>query len=595
MANFTPIAALRAFLESGTTATARTNIGLGNVDDTTDLLKPISAATQTAFNGVDDALDLKKDGTIRLYSSEGPTPHAMTVDEVDLFISTNSAEWTITLPPLTVDGTNLNETDYLGPYRISVSSGSTAGTTVNTVAVAPGEVIEYMTGTGGAWTYKLYPAGNGDIVTATAGVISDALTFSGQQELTGQLLTTGDSTVTRDLGDARYSAKEATEILVTQASDLSGALDSSIAYKLDGFIAMGSTQIIVPVGGLTIVGGGNNISGLTTSQTSHTLFIDSASDAGSLTLSDFDIKVDGLTSKVYDLDNSGAGGIIRISNVSYTDCTEIGEFDAFFAALFSDMVWFNAGQGMTFSGTWGGGINTNGFVPVNLSATGTAFKEGTSLVLGSRFISNANMNLQAGAVGFNFSESNFSMDGEFELLAGTYSGAGTPVTGITRGNTKCKWRDNNGLSNTYVGARWSLTTEIATSIGASNTYVKLAGTTTYADEQWFSNATDNAFVYDSTNPIECVIAGTMSLSAGNNNQVQVKVVQWDDSISDYIDIHEHGPITMSGAGVGENISILGYADLEINDRIEVWVQNLSAATDITMLEGTLISTTERAN
>jgi len=432
-------------------------------------------------------------------------------------------------------------------------------------------------------------------IQSNAGVISDALTFSGQIELTGQLATTADSAMNRALSDARYAGSAATEVIVTQASDLSGALDSTKSYKLDGIIAMGSQTITVPVGGLTIVGRGNNITGLTTSQASHTLFVDAASDAGSLTIAEMDIKVDGASSKVFDLDNSGAGGIVRIVNCSFTDCTEIGEFDAYFAALCSDMVWFNADQGMTFSGTWGGGVNTNGFVPINLGATGTAFKEGTALSFGSRFISNANMDLQSGATGFSFSESNFAHDGDFELLSGSYAGAGTVVTGITRGNTKCKWRDNNGLGNTYVGSRWALTTETATTIGSSNTYVKMAGTTTYADEQWFSNTTDNAFVYDSTNPIEAIIAGTMSVSAGNNNQLQIKVRQWDDSASAYIDIHEHGPITMSGAGAGENISILGYADLDTNDRIEVWIQNLTSATNITMLEGTLISVSERAN
>ena len=416
-----------------------------------------------------------------------------------------------------------------------------------------------------------------------------------QIQLPNQLATDDDSALTKGLGDGLYAGVVAIEIIVTQASDLSGTLDSTKSYKLDGIIAMGSQTITVPSGGLTIVGRGNNITGLTTSQASHTLFVDAASDAGSLTIAEMDIKVDGASSKVFDLDKSGAGGIVRIVNCSFTDCTEIGEFDAYFAALCSDMVWFNADQGMTFSGTWGGGINTNGFVPLNLGSTGTAFKEGTALVLGSRFISNANMDLQAGAIGFNFTESNFTHDGDFELLSGSYSGAGTVVTGITRGNTKCKWRDNNGLGNTYVGSRWALTTEIATSIGSSNTYVKMAGTTTYADEQWFSNTTDNAFVFDSTNPIEAIIAGTMSVSAGNNNQLQIKVRQWDDSASAYIDIHEHGPITMSGAGAGENISILGYADLDTNDRIEVWVQNLTAATNITMLEGTLISISERAN
>lgn len=40
-------------------AAARTNLGLGNVDNTSDADKPISTATQAAFNDIDAAVMLK--------------------------------------------------------------------------------------------------------------------------------------------------------------------------------------------------------------------------------------------------------------------------------------------------------------------------------------------------------------------------------------------------------------------------------------------------------------------------------------------------------------------------------------------------------
>ncbi len=58
MADITPITEVRAFMESGTTATARTNIGLGSVDDTSDLNKPISTATQLALDSKALATDV---------------------------------------------------------------------------------------------------------------------------------------------------------------------------------------------------------------------------------------------------------------------------------------------------------------------------------------------------------------------------------------------------------------------------------------------------------------------------------------------------------------------------------------------------------
>ena len=122
------------------------------------------------------------------------------------------------------------------------------------------------------------------------------------------------------------------------------------------------------------MGRGNNVSCLTTSENSFTLFVDATSDAGSLTLESLEIKVDGTSSKVFELDNSGAGGIIRIVNCNFLDCTELGDLDAFRAMLATNMVWFDCLEGFTFHGTWIGGVNIDGFVPVGIPTTATAFQ-----------------------------------------------------------------------------------------------------------------------------------------------------------------------------------------------------------------------------
>ena len=80
MADFTPITEVRAFLESGTTATARINIGLGNVDDTTDLLKPISTATQAEL----DATNAKIDKTLYSGAADSGSPWILDLSSEEL-------------------------------------------------------------------------------------------------------------------------------------------------------------------------------------------------------------------------------------------------------------------------------------------------------------------------------------------------------------------------------------------------------------------------------------------------------------------------------------------------------------------------------
>ena len=76
MANFTPAAFMRDFLESSDTATARANIALGNVDNTSDANKPVSTNTQAA-------LDLKANATaLAAHIADLADPHGVTAAQV---------------------------------------------------------------------------------------------------------------------------------------------------------------------------------------------------------------------------------------------------------------------------------------------------------------------------------------------------------------------------------------------------------------------------------------------------------------------------------------------------------------------------------
>ena len=64
-------------------------------------------------------------------------------------------------------------------------------------------------------------------------------------------------------------------IIVNQSNvttTLGGVIDSTKEYFIDGIIDLGTTEIIVPPTGMTIRGMSFNISGLTTSQSNHTMF-----------------------------------------------------------------------------------------------------------------------------------------------------------------------------------------------------------------------------------------------------------------------------------------------------------------------------------
>jgi len=392
-------------------------------------------------------------------------------------------------------------------------------------------------------------------------------------------------------------------IIVRTAADLSGALSSGVVYIVDGEIDMGTQAITVPSGGLEIGGYGLNVSKLYSTENSYTMFVDAASDAGNLFLSNITIDVSGTTSQVFDLDNSGANGAVEVNVTNFENCTSLGTLDAYRQFLLFNSFWNNCDDGLTFAGTWAGGASIRTFLVRNFGATGTVFTGSTSpaLTFGSRFICDGNIDVPSGATVYGFSESNFDNDGDFELIAGEYTGAGEVVdpAQIDQTSVKSRFRDNNfsggsGVDNTYIGSRWKVTTETTTP-ATVGTQVKLLGTTTYSDEEWFSNTTDNAFVYDSTLQSKMIIQGVVSIASGNNNQIVLLVRHWDDSASAYVDVWESPYLTTNGSGRGENKAVLAFVDMNENDRIELWARNDTDNDDMTMLENSELAIMERAN
>lgn len=383
------------------------------------------------------------------------------------------------------------------------------------------------------------------------------------------------------------------EILIRRASDF-GTIDSSKVYVIDGDVDMGTTSIVVPSTGIQIRGLGTVISKLRSTESAYTMFSNASSDSGDIFVSGVDIIVSGAGSQVFNLiDNDGTHNV-ELNDINFTGCTKIGILTDFRQFLIQRSFMLSCTGGWEFAGTWSGGARISTVLVRNF--TGTLFKGITGLTFGSRFLSDANIDIPSGSVGYDFQdESMFTNNAGYELISGQITGAGTLTSGIDESSVKSRWRSNNGIDNTYVGAQWELTTETATGVSSSATYYKASGSTTYINQQWFSNTTDNAFVYDSDEPINAIIQGSIGVTGTNGHNIQLKVRKWDDSAGSYVDIQTLPAHELSGANAASNISVLAYTNLDSpNDRIELWGQNVSNTGDFTIKENSLLSVEERA-
>ena len=373
-------------------------------------------------------------------------------------------------------------------------------------------------------------------------------------------------------------------------------IDSTKVYILDGVIDMGTQSVEVPSTGISIAGlnGGRDTSILLSTEDNHKMFVDKTGEnAGGMVMESMTVQTTGANSQVFDLDNNGSNNALDIVNVNFVACTSLGQLTGY-RQLLLELIGFIAIQdGLTFNESWGGFAVIDS-IAISLPEL-TLFKEGTNLTFDGSIRSNMNFLLvDTASVFMDFQENNILPDGGL-ALQGVRTAATNAMPNISGANVKAKYRNCRGIRNTYVGGQWTITTQATTNIISVNTPVKMAGTTAYVDMQHFSNATDNAFVYDSVEDIEIELRSSFSLSGSNNNQINVIAKKWDNLLGSYTDVSESGAITLNSAGRSENVTLFGYTNLCKDDRIEFWVENQTGSNDVTTLLGGLTAISERAS
>ena len=385
--------------------------------------------------------------------------------------------------------------------------------------------------------------------------------------------------------------------MVRDKQDLSGDLRSDVAYVIDGVVDMGSTSIVVPEGGLTIIGLDFNISSLESSENNYTMFVSpGGSYSGDLVLRSLQVTTSGTSSQLLDINNDGNGNALECTDVNFFNCTSLGEMTAYRQGLWSRTGIIQCDDGLTLSGTWSGGFAILDSILVSAGVTfnGVILKEGTTLSIQGSVRSNMNA-LQLGASG-NISDlqpSNIVNDNEFRMEGVRCNPAATAFPNFPASSVKARFSKNAGFRNTYVGGQWSVTSSATTTISAANTPVKLAGTTTYSDLQWFQGSTDNAMELISSESIEVQALCVLTITGTNGDQVSIQIRKWDDSASSYTTLSESGPRTLNSGGRAEGIELFAYAEMDENDRIEVWIENQSASRNVTAEIGGLFGITER--
>ena len=286
------------------------------------------------------------------------------------------------------------------------------------------------------------------------------------------------------------------------------------------------------------------------------------------------------------LSGDGVTSAIDWFGVNFTNCATIGTIEDYTNVIWQDCASLNSG-GLTFDGT----IGTIGFSSClfNTNTGQTAIILPASLTITRRFrIIYSSFVTLSGETGINASISATIPDESYILDTVNFSGGGTYLTGLTDANDQSLFIRCVGIDNTFVnGQMYMQGNATATTVSATNTFYKVAGTTTASADNSKYLHSNNRLTNDSPISRKYLVQATLSFESGNGNVCEFGFY---DSVLGTVRTPSRTKSTANSAGKGENVSLVCVVNHIAGDYIEVYCANTSATNNITVSDMNVVIT-----
>lgn len=384
-------------------------------------------------------------------------------------------------------------------------------------------------------------------------------------------------------------------VLVSSPQQLSGALDSTKEYFLDGVIDFTGSglSIEVPEGGLYLRGYNFDISGIKCDDDNYTLFTSPVGGSGNVLGADYLIEVSGTNSRVYNLSSLTGFEAFEFTRVNYNNCTSLGIIDSYRQGLEDGTGRFGGSPSLELAGLWVGGyrITTSIVRSLSPSMTEPLFKAGTGFVMQSRFLTDINVDLPASSALLDFSPSNFPNPSTLQVSGAIVTRDGVQdatdnnyTPNISAGDLSCSWSSNVGMPNTFEGGAIGIATELETNIVSTGAFVDVAAASwSVTDLQHFDNPAGSQLRHIGVNPREYKVISSMSASSTANNVLTLRVVKWDNSASSFITVLDQVRQVNNFTGSRDvaffNVNI--NVTLDQFDYVKLQVANQTSSNDVT--------------
>jgi len=374
---------------------------------------------------------------------------------------------------------------------------------------------------------------------------------------------------------------------ITQKSDLPESSDGVITLEANNTYIF--TNDIDLLGDRFVTAGVVNLFGLsseTSSITSTGLGVSTP-----LITSEYSIVLENINIKDVDTAISVDGNTRSVAldweNVNFSNVPNVGTINTCNNFIYETGAFLDS-QGLIITGTIGT-VSLSNSLFVGRSSSGNIIDLDASCVITRRFrVIYSSMVVDTLGAAINVNASASIPTESYILDTVNFSGSGTYLKGVTNTSNDALFIACKGIPNTSVnGQLYMQDNATSTTISISNTFYKVAGTTTASADNQKYTATDNRLTNNATIERKYLISCSLSFTSGNNNVCEFGFY---DSKLAAVRTPSRTKTKANGSGRAENVSFSCVIQHSDNDYIEIHCANNTGTNNIIVTDMNVVIT-----
>lgn len=290
---------------------------------------------------------------------------------------------------------------------------------------------------------------------------------------------------------------------------------------------------------------------------------------------------------VLNLDGDGTTTALDWFGVNFTDCAVIGTIKDYTNFVMADSAFLNSG-GMTLDGSIGSIAFSSCLFDCNASNTAFIIPATANITRRFRMIYSSFIVL-SGETGINVSASATISDERYILDTVNFSGGGTYLSGVGVTSNKALFINCVGITNSAVnGQIYMQGNTTATTVSVTNTFYKVAGTTTASiDNSKYLMPQNNRLTNDATVTRKYLIQCILSFTGTAQDVYQFGFY---DSKLGAIRTPSKTKSTANNNGRNESVSFACVVSHTAGDYLEIRATNTTGARNFTVTDMNFIIT-----